>query len=206
MSQIALPLAPGGSGPARIVIGAANAHIAAALAAPETWPYRTAILTGPPRSGKSLLARWFAQNGGGGLGGESIDDAQAMDETALFHRWNRAQEHGTALLLVGGEPPWNIALPDLRSRLGAALQLEIGQPDDTMAHDLLLSLAAERGLPLGADAAAYLVTRAGRSQADLERLVLAIDRLSLERKAPPTLAIWRAALEEIVGPDEPRLL
>ena len=75
-----------------------------------------------------------------------------------------------------------------------------------MAHDLLLSLAAERGLPLGADAAAYLVTRAGRSQADLERLVLAIDRLSLERKAPPTLAIWRAALEEIVGPDEPRLL
>ena len=206
MSQIALPLAPGGSGPARIVIGAANAHIAAALAAPETWPYRTAILTGPPRSGKSLLARWFAQNGGGEFGGDSLDDAQTMDEPALFHRWNRAQELGTALLLVGGEPTWNITLPDLRSRLGAALQLEIGQPDDAMAHDLLLSLAAERGLPLGADAAAYLVPRAGRSQAELERLVLAIDRLSLERKAPPTLAIWRAALEEIVGPDEPRLL
>ena len=206
MSQIALPLAPGGSGPARIVIGSANAHIAAALGAPETWPYRTAILTGPPRSGKSLLARWFAQNGPAEPRAESLDDAQTMDETALFHRWNRAQEQGTALLLVGGEPPWNIALADLRSRLGAALQLEIGQPDDTMAHDLLLSLAAERGLPLGADAAAYLVTRAGRSQADLEWLVLAIDRLSLERKAPPTLAIWRAALEEIAGPDEPRLL
>jgi len=206
MSQIALPLAPGGTGPARIVIGAANAHIAAALAAPETWPYRAAILTGPPRSGKSLLARWFAQNSPPELRGESLDDAQAMDETALFHRWNRAQEQGTALLLVGGEPPWNIALPDLRSRLGAALQLDIGQPDDAMAHDLLLSLAAERGLPLGADAAAYLVPRAGRSQAELERLVLAIDRLSLERKAPPTLAVWRAALEEIVGPDEPRLL
>ena len=119
MSQIALPLAPGGSGPARIVIGAANAHIAAALGAPETWPYRTAILTGPPRSGKSLLARWFAQNGPAEPRAESLDDAQAMDETALFHRWNRAQEQGTALLLVGGEPPWNIALPDLRSRLGA---------------------------------------------------------------------------------------
>jgi len=202
MSQIALPLAPGGTGPARIVIGTANAHIAAALAAPENWPYRTAILTGAPRSGKSLLARWFAQSGRG----EALDDAQALDETALFHRWNRAQEQGTPLLLVGGQPPWNIALPDLQSRLGAALQLEIGQPDDAMAYDLLLSLSAERGLPLGADAAAYLVPRAGRSQAELERLVLAIDRLSLERKAPPTMAIWRAALEEVVGPDEPWLL
>lgn len=202
MSQIALPLAPAGTGPARIVIGAANEHIAAALAAPESWPYRTAILTGAPRSGKSLLARWFAQSGRG----EALDDAQELDETALFHRWNRAQEQGTALLLVGGQTPWNITLPDLRSRLGAALQLEIGQPDDAMAHDLLLSLSAERGLPLGADAAAYLVPRAGRSQAALERLVLAIDRLSLERKAPPTLAIWRAALEEVVGPDEPWLL
>ena len=76
MSQIALPLAPGGSGPARIVIGPANAHIAAALAAPETWPYRTAILTGPPRSGKSLLARWFAQNGGSELGGDSLSYIQ----------------------------------------------------------------------------------------------------------------------------------
>jgi len=202
MGQIALPLAPGGNGPARIVVGAANEAVAAALTRPETWPYRTAILTGGPRSGKSLLARWFVQSGGG----EAIDDARALDETALFHRWNRAQQQGTALLLVGGEPPWQIALPDLRSRLGAALQLEIGQPDDAMARELLLSLAAERGLPLGADAAHYLAARAGRSQAELERLVLAIDRISLERKAPPTPAIWRAALEEVVGPDEPRLL
>jgi hypothetical protein len=37
-------------------------------------------------------------------------------------------------------------------------------------------------------------------------LVEAIDRLSLERKAPPTLAIWRAALEAVQGPEEPRLL
>lgn len=202
MSQIALPLAPGGSGPERIVVGSANEAVAAALSHPRGWPFHTAILTGPPRSGKSLLARWFAASGAGDV----VDDARSMDETALFHRWNRAQEEGTALLIVGGEPPWTIALPDLRSRLGAALQLEIGQPDDAMAHDLLLSLAQERGLALGAGAAEYLAARAGRSQASLERLVLAIDRISLERKAPPTLAIWRAALEEVVGPDEPFLL
>jgi len=203
MSQIALPLERGAAaGPARIVLGGGNAHVAEALAAPETWPFRTAVLTGPPCSGKSLFARWFEASGKG----DALDDAHRMDEAEVFHRWNRAQEDGRPLLVVGGEPPWNIALPDLKSRLGAALQLEIGLPDDALAEDLLLSMAAERDLPLGADAAGYLVPRATRSYLQLDKLVGAIDRLSLERKAPPTLAIWRAALEAVEGPEEPRLL
>lgn len=202
MSQIALPLTAGSQGPARIVVGNANSHVAEALQAPESWPFRTAVLTGPPRSGKSLLARWFVTSGKG----DALDDAQAMPEDEVFHRWNRAQEQGTPLLVVGGEPPWEIALPDLKSRLGGSLQLEIGQPDDDMARELLLSLADERGLPLRADAADYLVPRASRSQADLEQLVATIDRLSLERKAPPNLGIWRAALEAVHGPEEPRLI
>jgi hypothetical protein len=201
VTQIVLPLAPATAGPSRIVIGPANAHVADALAHPEGWPFRTAVLTGPPRSGKSLLARWFAESGG-----EAVDDAHTLEEAELFHRWNRAQEHGTPLLIVAGEPPWNITLPDLRSRLGAALQLEIGLPDDAMAKELLYSHAEQLGLPLGADAADYLVPRAGRSWADLEKLVAAIDRLSLERKVPATQSIWRAALEAVHGPEEPRLL
>lgn len=202
MSQIALPLETGSPGSMRIVVGTANVHVVKALGQPESWPFRTAVLTGSRRSGKSLLARWFAEGGRG----EAVDDAHQLDETELFHRWNRAQQSGTALLIVGGEPPWEIALPDLRSRLAAALQLEIGLPDDAMAGDLLLSLAEQRGLPLGAEAATYLTQRAGRAFADIERLVAAIDRLSLERKQPPTQSIWRAALEAIHGPEEPRLL
>lgn len=202
MSQIVLPLSRAAAGPARIVLGMANAPVAEALAHPESWPFRTAVLSGPPRSGKSLFARWFAESGKG----DAIDDARALDEAELFHRWNRAQEEGRPLLIVGGEPPWEIALPDLRSRLGAALQLEIAAPDDALAEELILALAEERGLPLGHEAAAYLVPRAERSYLQIEKLVDAIDRLSLERKAPPTLAIWRAALEAVQGPEEPRLL
>ncbi|MFM5883799.1 MAG: ATPase [Novosphingobium sp.] len=204
MRQIALPLNAGGDGPARIVVGNANAAAIEALAAAQSWPFRTAVLHGPPRAGKSLIARWFA---GQGLG-EVIDRADAIDETDLFHRWNRAQESGTPLLLVSGrgEEQWQIALPDLRSRLGAALHLTIGTPDDAMLADLLAVHAEQRGLVLGSDAAAYLVPRAERSHLGIERLVAAIDRLSLERKAPPTLSVWRDALEEVIGPEEPRLL
>jgi hypothetical protein len=201
-SQIALPLSARLRGARRIVLGSANAHVAAALADPSAWPFRTALLTGPPRSGKSLFARWFAESGRGA----ALDDAQEMAEADVFHRWNRAQEDGRPLLIVGGEPPWRITLPDLASRLGAALQLQIGQPDDSMAGELLEALAEQRGLPLGEGAAAYLVPRIGRSFEQIERIVQEIDRLSLERKVPATQSIWRAALDAVMGPDEPRLL
>lgn len=203
MSQIALPLSAGpGAGPARIVVGPANRAAIDAMAAPEHWPYRTAVLAGPPRSGKSILARWFEQQGRG----DAIDDADRMDETALFHRWNRAQEDGTPLLLTVGSGGWQISLPDLASRLGAALHLEIGAPDDDMIAALVESHAAQRGLVLGEGAFAYLAPRMERSFAGIERVVAAVDRLSLERKQPVTLAICRDAIASVMGPEQPRLL
>ena len=202
-SQIALPLIPAGAGESSsIVIGSGNRAVAEALAAPASWPFRTAILHGPPRAGKSLFARWFAAQ----QAGEAIDDAETLDETAIFHRWNRAQESGIPLLLVVGGGGWDIALPDLRSRMGAALQLEIGPPDDALATDLMLSHAAQRGLVLGEGAPAYLVPRMERSYAAIEKIVGEIDRLSLERQVPATLSVWRDALEAVQGPDQGRLL
>lgn len=202
MAQIVLPLPVGGGNPSRIVIGNANRTAIEALAAAQNWPFRTAILAGPPRSGKSLIARWFAETGGG----DAIDDADRIDETDLFHLWNRAQESGMPLLLAVDEGEWQIALPDLRSRLGAALHLEIGTPDEAMLAELVALHAEQRGLALGPDAVAYLVPRMERSHIGAERLVAVIDRISLERKAAPTQGIWRDALEEVLGPSEPRLL
>ncbi len=205
MSQIALPLSnPQAAGSPRIVIGNANLAVVEAFSNGAAWPFRTAVLAGPPRSGKSLLARWFRET----TGGDVIDNAGTVDETELFHRWNRAQENGAPLLLVSSAAPggWRIALPDLASRLGAALHLEIGAPDDAMLAELIAVHAEMRGLALDATAAAYLVPRCERSHLGVERLVGAIDRLSLERKSPPGMAIWRDALEEITGAIQPRLL
>lgn len=203
MSQIALPLAAGPStDPARIVAGPANRAAIEAMAAPEAWPYRTAILTGPPCSGKSLLARWFEQQGKG----DAVDDADRMDETELFHRWNRAQESGTPLLLTASSGGWQIGLADLASRMGAALALEIGEPGDEMVPALLESHAAQRGIVLSEGMIAYLAARVERSFAGIERIVALIDRLSLERKQPVTLGTCRDALASIMGPEQPRLL
>lgn len=142
---------------------------------------------------------------------EVIDDAHRIDETALFHRWNAVQQSGArageALLLIAGpgEGGWQIALPDLASRIGGSLQLAITEPDDAMAADLLHALAEQRGLALPEGAADYLVPRTTRSFAGLEALVAAMDRISLERQSPATMSVWRAALDALQGPEQQRL-
>jgi chromosomal replication initiation ATPase DnaA len=204
MVQFALPLGVGGDDAARILVGASNQTVVNGLGQPESWPFRTAILVGPPRSGKSLLGRWFTAQ----ALGVTVDDADAMAEDAVFHRWNRAQADGTALLLVSSRPPgeWKVALPDLASRLGAALMLEIGAPDDAMLRELLAEHAARRGLALGEGQAAWLLPRIERSYAAVEDVVAEIDRLSLERKSPVTISLLRDALRPAGAERQPRLL
>lgn len=204
MSQIALPLQAGQGSPRHLSIGNDNRAVLEALQVAQTWPFRTAVLSGPPRSGKSLIAALFTES----EQGDAIDDADRIDETELFHRWNRAQENAVPLLLVrsSAEGEWQIRLPDLASRIGAALPLTIGTPDDEQLSQLIAIHAEQRALVLGPDAAEYLVPRCERSHLAVERLVETIDRLSLERKVAPTLGIWREALEALHGPAEPRLL
>ncbi len=205
-SQIALPLEAVASGePPRIVIGNANEAVIDALRAPENWPFNAAVLTGPPRSGKSLLGRWAAAQGIAVL-----DEADRRDEADVFHRWNAVQQGGSRagepLLLIADARPWHITLPDLRSRLGGSLQLAIGEPDDDMAAALIEAHAEQRGVSLAPGATDYLVPRAPRGFAALEALVAAIDRISLERAVPATMSVWRAALEALEGPEQKRLL
>jgi hypothetical protein len=204
MRQIPLPLGTARDAD-RIVLGASLQPVLDALAAPSRWPFGTAVLSGPPRSGKSLLARWFAANH---PGADVIDPADALAEDALFHRWNRAQADAQPLLLVSGRGAgaWQIALPDLRSRLGAALHLDIPAPDDELLSGLIEEHAARRGLTLGPDVLAYILPRIERSHAEAEALVETIDRLSLERKAGVTISLARDALADRGGEWQPRLL
>ncbi|MGV3513006.1 MAG: HdaA/DnaA family protein [Novosphingobium sp.] len=202
-SQIALPLVTA-RGAETVVMGPSLLPVIEALQSASTWPFRTAILAGPPRSGKSLLARWFVESGAG----EVLDSADSQPEDAVFHQWNRAQASGRPLLLVSDQVPgeWKIALPDLASRLGSALLIEIGAPDDVLVAGLIAEHSARRGLILGEQVIAYLLPRVERTHAEIELLIETLDRLSLERKSPVTISLVRDALAERTGEFQPRLL
>lgn len=202
-SQIALPLVTARSAET-VIMGPCLVPVIEALQSASTWPFRTAILVGPPRSGKSLLARWFAESGAG----EVLDSADSLPEDEIFHKWNRAQASGRPLLLVSDRAPgdWTITLPDLASRLGSALLIEIGAPDDELMAGLIVEHSARRGLVLGDQAIAYLLPRVERTHAEIELLIETLDRLSLERKSPVTISLVRDALAERTGEFQPRLL
>jgi chromosomal replication initiation ATPase DnaA len=193
MRQIALPLDElRGGGSSSLIITDANATAFAGLGNPASWPGRCAILVGPARSGKSLMARYFAAQTG-----TVIDDADKSGAEILFNAWNRAQERGVPLLLISRWRPadWNIDLPDLRSRLGAGLLLEISAPDDEMIEQLLQKQLADRGAAISVDALSYVKRRIERSYAAIEAFARNANALAMAENAPVNLALVRKLLD-----------
>ncbi|MBD8547351.1 HdaA/DnaA family protein [Sphingomonas sp. CFBP 8760] len=193
MSQMALPLGwPADPRDDAFLVTPSNAQAVQLLERWGNWPVRTAILTGPRRSGRSLLARIFAAKSGGMI----VDDAERVDETDLFHLWNRAQEERRPFVIVADQPPpiWAVTLPDLRTRLAASPHGELHPPDDALAIALLDRLFARRGLDARSDLIEWLVARIERSHLAIERVVDALDQGSLERHRRLTIPLARITL------------
>jgi hypothetical protein len=193
MRQIALPLDElRGGASSSLIITPSNATAFAGLGSSASWPRHCAILVGPARSGKSLMARYF-----GGQGRTVIDDAETNAAESLFNAWNRAQESAVPLLLISRWLPadWNIALPDLKSRLGSALLLEIGAPDDEMIEQLLQKQLADRGAAITMDALSYVKRRIERSYAAIESFARAANAMALAENAPVNLTLVKKVLD-----------
>ncbi len=204
MSQLALPLAwPADPGADAFLVGASNERAVRQLERPDEWPVRTALLIGPRKSGRSLLARIFVGKTGGAL----IDDAERLPEADLFHAWNRAQERGTALLLVAERRPseWRLKLPDLRSRLAACPVAEIGPPDDALFRALLERQLARRGLDARPGLVDWLGARLERSHLAAMRAVDALDARAMERRRGLSIPLARDTLTQagLLAPAEP---
>lgn len=201
--QIALPLdwSAGGSNDGPLIVGTSNAEAIRYLRHVSTWPVRTAVLTGPRGSGRSLIGRLFARE----TGGRVIDGHASVSEEEIFHAWNAAQASGMPLLIIADAPPgeWNIQLPDLRSRLAAVPVLAIGEPDDCLARDLIEALFAQRGIALVPGVATYIVPRMERSYAMVHRVVAALDAASLERGRAIGVRLTRETLlsQGLIDPD-----
>lgn len=206
--QIGLPLdwSAGGANDGPLIVGTSNADAVRYLRHVATWPVRAAVLTGPRQSGRSLMGRLFARDTGGRvIDGPAGASPTSVGEEAMFHAWNAAQAGGPPLLIIADAPPaaWNIALPDLASRLGAVPVLTIGEPDDCLARDLIEALFARRGIAIAPEVASYIVPRMERSYAMIHRIVAALDAASLAQGRRVGIRLIRETLvsQGLIDPD-----
>ena len=195
MNQIALPLDwPVADRDEDFIVSRANQAAFDHFKRWSLWPVMATLLTGPRKSGRSLLGRIIARKTGGRL----FDNAEEHEEEALFHAWNDAQERRRPLILVAdaAPPAWKVALPDLRSRLAATPHVEIEQPDDTLLGDLIVTLLGQRGVVTPPEVTEFIVPRIERSYVAVLQVVEALDRAMLSRHRRMTVPMARTALAD----------
>lgn len=190
MNQIALPLGwPADERQEDFIVAESNARAVRHLEHWGTWPVMATILTGPRKSGRSLLGRLFARKSGGRL----IDDAERRPEDELFHAWNAAQEAHRPLLIVADEAPpaWKVRLPDLKTRLAATPVIALGDPDDRLAGALIEKLLVQRNLQVPHGLVAWLVPRVERTHVAILQAVDALDEAALAKRVRLSVKLAR---------------
>lgn len=193
--QLALPLQSPPAPTLDNFVPGSNAELLARLRALAGGALDEAVLYlwGAPGSGRTHLLRACAR-----AGVTLADDVHRLDEAgqqALFVAINGAREGRGTVLAAGDAPPAHLALrEDLRSRLAWGLVYEVKPPTDEERALYLHGEAARRGLRLGEDVVAYLLTHARRDLSSLGALLEHLDRVSLEERRPVSLALVREAL------------
>jgi chromosomal replication initiation ATPase DnaA len=223
MTQLAidLPYLPA-LGRADFLVSGCNADAVARIECWPDWPGRVLVLHGPPRSGKTHLARLWCGHSGAALvrgaalrdeappalaaaGGAAVDDAEEAPEEALLHLHNCCVEAGAALLVLARAAPaqWPFGLPDLASRLRAAPAAAIGPPDDALLAARLVKHFADRGMRVAPGVIRFAVRRMERSFAAAAALAALLDRMALGAGGPVGIALVRRALAGLAAPGEP---
>jgi chromosomal replication initiation ATPase DnaA len=181
MSQLSLPLdRPAGAREDKFLIGEGNSRAVHILEHTATWPVMAAIITGPRKSGRSLLARTMVARSGGTM----IDEADRQSETMLFHAWNQAQAERRPLFLVADDAPplWEVRLPDLRSRLGASPVARIEEPDDALATEILRQFLDRHEIVVTPDVVTWVMRRIERSYLSILRAGEALEEDASRRR------------------------
>jgi chromosomal replication initiation ATPase DnaA len=197
---------------------------AAAVEVVDAWPdwsYPAVLVTGPRGSGKSHLANvWRLRSGAHVVPASSLGDPSIADfeshralvvedvdrgiggEQILFHLLNLARERKYAILLTSRAAPGDIAitLPDLRSRLRALPIAPIEPPDEGLLKAVLVKLFSDRQLAVEPHIVSYLALHMDRSMEIANRVVAAVDRLSLAKQRKVTRAIAAEVLA-LIGSD-----
>ncbi|MGB6119524.1 MAG: DnaA regulatory inactivator HdaA [Mesorhizobium sp.] len=179
------------------------------------WPSPVVVLAGPAGSGKSHIARvWADVSGAVEADASNIDQSlfgraasgtpflidgvgQGVDETGLFHLINAVRQGGGQLLLTSRLFPaaWGVSLQDLQSRLRAATIVEIAEPDDFLLSAVMTKLFSDRQVKVEPHVIAYVANRIERSLSTAMSVVDRLDAAALARGA----RISRALAADVIG-------
>lgn len=212
--------------PADVRLGAENFFVSdaneqafALVRAPIAWPEGKLALVGPAGSGKTHLAKLFAQETGAILTNARdisaasplpnaplvIEDGEALPpscEEWVFHAHNHLRSANIPFLVTGRTAParWGITLPDLASRLSAATTATIQNPDAPLLMAVLLKHFQDRQLAPHPDAMTYLQRHLPRSFETIRQTVEILDREALSRRKPLTRPFVREVLDSLTPP------
>jgi DnaA family protein len=132
----------------------------------------------------------------------ALDDLDAVAgeaewERRLFGLYNACLAAGRRLAVAARAPAAElaIALPDLRSRLGAMPHYALRPLDDAQQRSALAARAAARGIELPEETLQYLQNHFARDMTRLTALLDQLDRASLEAQRRVTLPFIREVLE-----------
>lgn len=204
------------------IVSASNEIAVAAIDGWPGWATYGLILVGPGGAGKSHLGHvWQKLAGTGEVVAARLDEPAARtladsrggliedidrgvgDGQALFHLMNEARERGFHLLFTARTAPgdWEIALPDLRSRLRALPIVHIGAPDEQLLAAVLVKLLTDRQLPATPTAVSHLAKNLDRSMASALAVVAELDRMVWQSRREVTREMAKRALATVTGRD-----
>ncbi|WP_062630289.1 hypothetical protein [Devosia sp. Leaf64] len=195
------------------LVGEGNALAHARVLAWPHWPDAVTLLIGPAASGKSHLARIFADrshaeivtpdtikavaeaDGRGPLVIEDVD-RDGYDEPSFFHLLNQAMRGNRTILLTARAEigDWPLATDDVRSRVRRAPAFRLEASDDIELSHMFAKLFGDRQIKVDPKIIHYLVARMERSPEEVTALVESMDRLALARATAITRAIAAEAL------------
>ena len=139
----------------------------------------------------------------------ALDDLGAIAgdreaEHALFDLYNRTRAEGGALLFAADASPTQlgIALPDLRSRLGACTRFGLTPLNDDERRAVLKAQASARGIELDDSVLDWLFARYARDLGALLDLLDRLDVASLAAQQRITVPFLRGFLREAEKPAE----
>ncbi len=137
----------------------------------------------------------------------ALDDIEAVAgdsvwEEALFNLYNRCSTAHGRLLFAGRKTPGAIGfmLPDLQSRLTAALIFQLDELNDADKLRVLQAIARTRGIELSEQVTSFLIRRLPRQLHDLIAALDLLDQASLQAGRPLTVPFVREVLRTGLPP------